>query len=255
MGEGSGNVVADVVARACRRSAAEVARRRRPRAFAEADLVDATAGVRRRGPFAAGRTRPGRRRQRIPAAGRRLRRELRRLLRRHHPGEAAGHPADGDHPHVLGRRADREGRSHRRSVRQASVVRHGTDRRHRDPVVPRTHRQRPDRIGGRTHPEPGAARAGVPPVGVDPQPAAGLHQGRLRRPVTRPRVDPGVRVVEPRGSAVRAARRRDRPGARVHAGLWHRDRVELEPVRGRRVDVARGARSSATRRRSPGRTR
>ena len=40
---------------------------------------------------------------------------------------------------------------------------------------------------------PRAARAGVPPVGVDAEPAAGLHQGRLRRPRPGPRLDAGVR--------------------------------------------------------------
>ena len=39
------------------------------------------------------------------------------------------------------------------------------------------------------------------------------------------RVEPGVRRVEPGGPALRAARRRDRPGPAVHAGLRHRHRV------------------------------
>ena len=213
---------------------------RRPGAIAEAGRLDAPARVRRRGPLAAGRARTRRFRQRLPPPGRRLRRELRRLLGRHHSGEAARHPADGDHPDVLGRRTDREGRPHRRAVREAPLGRHRADRRHRAPLVPRAHRQRPDRVRGRPHPESRASRAGVPPVGLHAQPAAGIHEGRFRRPLTSARLDAGVRVVEPGRPALRTTRRGDRPCARVHAGLRHRDRIELQPVRGRRVHLARG---------------
>ena len=112
------------------------------------------------------------------------------------------------------------------TVREAALGRHRADRRHRAAVVPRPHRQRSDGLRGRPHPEPRTSRAGVPPVGVDAQPAAGVHQGRFRRPVTGARLDAGVRVVEPGRPALRATRRRDRPCARLHAGLRHRDRVE-----------------------------
>ena len=51
-------------------------------------------------------------------------------------------------------------------------------------------------------PDPERLAAGLPPVGVDAEPAAGVHQGRLRRPRPGPRVEPGVRrVAAPRASA------------------------------------------------------
>ena len=46
----------------------------------------------------------------------------------------------------------------------------------------------------------------LPPVGVDPESVAGVHQGRVRRPVTGARVEPAVRVVERPGTPVRGDR-------------------------------------------------
>ena len=123
------------------------------------------------------------------------------------------------------------------------------------PALPRPHRQRRRAHRRGPHARPRAARAGLPPVGVDAEPAAGVHQGRLRRPVPGPRVEPGVRGHQPRGPALRAARRRDRPGAALHAGLRDRPRAEPPAPRGRLLHQPRGAASSATRRRSPARTR
>ena len=199
-------------------AAADVARRGRPRPGAEADPRVSPARVRRRGALAADRARPRRRRQRVPAAGRRLRRELRGLLRQQHQGEAARHPADGDRAHLLARRAGREGRPHRRPVRQAALVATtsgsatricrrsaATSSTTSPPPRPRACPPRP-------------ARTGVPPVGVDAEPAAGVHEGRLRRPRPGPRLDPGVRRVEPGRPAVRPAGIRDRPCPAFHAG-------------------------------------
>ena len=139
------------------------------------------------------RSAAGRRRQRVPAPGRRLRRELRGVLRRQHPGEAARHPPDGGRADVLDGRAGREGRPHRRPVRQAPLEPDRAGRRRRPAVVPRPHRQRRRLRRRRPHARPRPARPGVPPVGVDAEPAAGLHQGRVRRPHPGPRVEPGVR--------------------------------------------------------------
>ncbi len=100
------------------------------------------------------------------------------------------------------------------------------------------------------------ARAGVPPVGVDAEPAARVHQGRLRRPrraCTRGprsswrRAREGRRYEQLAGEIDRALR--------VHAGLRRRHRGQPQPARGRRLHQPRGAASSATRRRSPARTR
>ena len=111
-------------------------------------------------------------------------------------------------------------------------------------------------IRGGPRPEPGTARAGVPPVGIDAEPAAGLHQGRLRRPVTRPLVDPGVRRVQPRGPALRdSSPPRSTGRSRSCGPAASRPSRTPNLVRGRRLHLPRGAASSATRRRSPARTR
>ena len=61
---------------------------------------------------------------------------------------------------------------------------------------PRRQRRRPHRDRPHPRPDPDARR--LPPVGVDPQPAAGLHQGRLRRPLPGPHLEPAVRGGQPR---------------------------------------------------------
>ena len=198
----------------------------------------------------------GRRRQRVPAPGRRLRRELRGVLRRQHPGEAARHPADGGRAHVLAGRAGREGRAHRRPVRQAPVV--SPTERVGDVDLPsfRGHivnGPAPDRRGPGARPRP--PRAGVPPVGVDAEPAAGVHQGRVRRPRPRPRLDPGVRRVQPRGPRYEQLAAEIDRALRFMRACGDRHRVERRPPRGRRLHQPRGAACSATRRRSPARTR
>ncbi len=89
----------------------------------------APARLRRRGASAHRVARRRRRGRRVPAAGGRLRGVVRRVLRRRHPRQAQGHPADGRRAHLRHRRADGEGRPHRRAVRQAA---------HRRPPRPAT---------------------------------------------------------------------------------------------------------------------
>ena len=134
-------------------------------------------------------------------------------------------------------RAGREGRPDRRSVRQAPLGDSprliGDDE---IPVVPRPHRQRP----GAHRRRPGSR----PPTGSCRRTTSRRRRstccGRSPRagspPRPRPRLDPGVRAVEPRGPPLRAGRQRDRPGPAVHARL--RD--------GRRVEPPACARSTST---------
>ena len=63
--------------------------------------------------------------------------------------------------------------------------------------VPRPHGQRHRIHRRRPHARSRAAAVGVPPVVGHAEPAAGVHQGRLRRPLTRAPVEPGLRRVEP----------------------------------------------------------
>ena len=67
-----------------------------------------------------------------------------------------------------------------------------------------------------------------------------LHQGRLRRPHAGPRVDPGVRRLQPGGSSLRTVGGGDRRRPALHAGVRHRHRVQPEPARGRRLHQPRG---------------
>ena len=162
----------------------------------------------------------GGRGQGLPAAGRRLRRELRRVHRQQHPRHVPGAAADGGGADLRRRRAGGEGRPHGRPVRQAALVRH------RDasaastlPSLPRRHHQR-----HRVHRRRRAARsrahgAGLQPVGRDAEPAARLRPGRLCRPAPGAPLEPGFRRQLAGGGALPGARRPDRRDADLHGGL------------------------------------
>ena len=79
------------------------------------------AGLRRRGAQAQGAARRGGRGPRLPAAGRRLRRELRRVLRRQHPRHLQGDAADGGGADLRRQVPGGEDRPHGRPVRQAAL--------------------------------------------------------------------------------------------------------------------------------------
>ena len=100
------------------------------------------ARLRRRGAHAQGAAGRGLRRPRLPAAGRRLCRGLRRLRGRQDPGHAARAPADGGRAHLRRRPAGGEARPHRRPVREAALGTIGGDRRHGPAELSRRHRQR-----------------------------------------------------------------------------------------------------------------
>ena len=230
------------LARASGPTAARVAGRVRHRRRVEDAQRLSAARVRRREPQSPRRPRPGRAGRSVPPAGRRLCRVVRRVQRHVDPRAPQAHLADGGRPHLLGRGTGREGGPHRRSVRQAAVVEHRTRRRRRIAVVPWPHRQRPgtDRLGPHPRPEPSHRR--VPPVGLDAEPAASVHQGRVRRHEPGARLEPGVRRVERRGGPLRGPRRADRPGAPLHGGVRHRHDECAATPRGRLLHQPRGPR-------------
>ena len=122
--------------------AAAMARSRRARRGSRRARGAPTARVRRRGAPPDPRARRGRRRQGICAPGRRLRGVLRRLLRRLDPRQAEGHLADGGRAHLRLGCPGREGRPHRRTVRQAPVFGDRARRGSRAAGVPGPHHQR-----------------------------------------------------------------------------------------------------------------
>ena len=87
----------------------------------------------------------------------------------------------------------------------------------------------------------GADGAGLLPGGLHTEPAACVHEGRVRRPDARAHVEPRVRRSLAGGSALRGPRRRDRAGAPFHAGDRDRSRRRAHAPRGRRLDEPRGA--------------
>ena len=231
------------------RPAAGVARRGGPQAGLRPAGRPPAPGVRRRGPAPDRGPRPGRRGPGLPPPGGRLRRVVRRVQRRRHPGQAQGHPPDGGGPDLRGRRPGGEGGPDRRPVRQAprrpppsgwATGRPG--------LVPGPHGQRRPARGLGPGARPGPAGHRLPAVGLHPQPAPGLHQGRVRRPRPGPRLEPAVRGRVERGAPVRGHRRGDRPGAAVHVGLRHQpDRPRTRSTRSTSGPATR--RSSSTTRR------
>ncbi len=133
----------------------------------------------------------------VPAAGRRLRRELRRALRRQHPRLLPPVPADGRRADLRGRLARGEGRPRRRAVRQAALRADRDDRRRRAAELPRRHHQR-HRVHARgAHARSAAPARGLPAVGRDAEPAARLRDRRLRQPRERASLDARLREGQP----------------------------------------------------------
>ena len=155
----------------------------------------------------------------LPAAGRRLRRELRRLHRQQHPRHVPRAAADGRRADLRRRRAGGEGRPHGRPVRQAALVQRREDRRRRAAVLPRRQRQRL-RVHGRRAPARSRAHgAGLQPVGRDAQPAARLRPGRLCRPARGQSLEPRLRAQLAGVGALPGPRRAPRRDAELHGRL------------------------------------
>ena len=178
---------------------------------------------------------------RLPAAGRRLRRELRRVPRQQHPRHLPRAAADGGGADLwrrlpvvkVGRMAGQfaKPRSAPTETRTASTL----------PSY------RGDIINGmeftaaaRTA-RSGADAAGLQPVGGDPEPAARLRPGRLCRSPSRAPLDPGLRRRQPGGRALSRARRPADRDARLHGGLRPHLGDDAADPRDRVLHLARGA--------------
>ena len=99
---------------------------------------------------------------------------------------------------------DRQGRPDRGAVRQAALGADRAGRRARAAGLPRPHdpRRRADARGA--HARPDADGRGLQPVRRDAQPAARLHEGRLRRPDAGAPLEQGLRrAARPRAGATR----------------------------------------------------
>ena len=175
------------------------------------------AGLRRRGAQPEEGAGAGRGRRGFPAAGRRLRRELRRARRQQHPRLLPRLPADGGGADLRGGLAGGEGRPHRRPVRQAALVADREARRRRAAELSRRHHQRHRVHRGRAHARSAPPARGLSPVGRDAQPAARLRAGRLRQPRQRASVDARLRQGQPAVAPLQRARRPHLRGARLHA--------------------------------------
>ena len=162
-----------------------------------------------------------RRRQRLPAAGRRLRRELRRTRRRQYPRLLPRLPADGRGADLRRAAAGRQGRPHRRPVRQAAFVECREAGRRDAAGLSRRHHQRYRVHRGIAHSEPGTPGHGLSPVGCDAEPFARLCDGRLCQSRKRTSVDARLRQGQPAGRALPQARRPHQRNHGFHEGDRH----------------------------------
>ena len=177
----------------------------------------------------------------FPAAGRRLRRELRRARRQQYPRLLPRVPADGGGADVRGGVAGGEGRPHRRTVRQAALLADRKARRRRTAELSRRHHQRHRLHAGGAHSRSAPADRGLSAVGGDAQPAARVRARRLRQSEKRAQLDAGLREGF---AAVAPLHRTGRPhfaGARLHAGLRSRSRKPSRTARDRFLHQPRSA--------------
>ena len=234
---------ARILARARRRPPADLARRAPRRGSSCRAAGHAAARLRRRGSQASCVAGRGCRGAGVSLAGGRLRRIVSRVSCGEHSREAAHPSTDGGGSHLRRDVAGRQGRPHRRTVRQAPFLANRDDRRGRASIVLRSSDQRRHAHRRSADAGPGAHGPGLPPVGCDAQPAAGLHQGRLRRHQPRSRVESGVRRQLGRGDALRGAGSRDRARTSLHGCVRDRSRSRAAAPSDRRLDEPRGPRA------------
>ena len=177
----------------------------------------------------------------VPAPGRRLRRVLRRLQRRRDPRQAPDHPADRRRAHLLGGCPDSE----RSAESPASSPSHD-----RVPTETVDGTELPSFLGHMVNDLPFSEGDRIPQADrllrAYHQSASTLNllraftKGWLRRPAPGAVLEPGVRRNVPGGSALRAARRRDRSGAPIHGRGRHLLEAPRDP-RGRLLHQSRSA--------------
>jgi hypothetical protein len=178
-----------------------------PNSWRNKPIQQSAAGFRRRGAQAQAPARKGERGPRFPAAGRRLRGELRGAFGRQSIRDFfrvflqmavvltfAGSPAGG------------EGRAHRRAVRQAALGPDGGSRTASSlRAIAATTSTASSSTRNRARRRPGAPDHGLPPVGRHAQPAAGLRARGLCQPRARAPLD--ARVPRARARRPNATRR------------------------------------------------
>ena len=153
----------------------------------------------------------------FPAAGRRLRRELRRTFGRQHPRFLPRLPADGGGDDLRRGLADHQGRPRRRPIRQAALGRQRDAERRFAARLSRRHRQRHRVHGERAHARPAPPDRGLSPIGGDAQSAARLRHRRLRQSRKRASLDARLRQGQPAVGALSGNRRPHHRDARLHA--------------------------------------
>ena len=206
---------------------AGLSRRRRPCRRRENPRCDAAPGVCWRGPQPEGRAGRCGGRQCLPAARRRLRRELCRIRRRQDPRQLPRATANGGGADLWRGDASGEGRAHGWAVRQAALLRLRNPGQREAAQLPRRHHQRDGLRRGLTHARSAAHGAKLQPGVGDVEPAARLRSGRLCRSASGAPLEPGLCRAQPAvgalpgtgGSSVRdpGLHGRLRPDQRDHA--------------------------------------
>ena len=176
-------------------------------------------------------------RQALPAAGRRLRRNVRRLHLGSHFQPAEGAAADEPGAGAWAAPARGPHRSIRRAVRQAALDRHRNPRRHDPAELPRRHHQRAGIHRAGAHARSAPHDQGARALGDDDELRARADRWRFRRPAP-------SRVLEPQlGRALAAGRRVPAHGRRHRrCGAVHGDAVRqrgAQPQPGRLLHLAR----------------
>ncbi|OPY87992.1 MAG: hypothetical protein A4E72_01400 [Syntrophus sp. PtaU1.Bin208] len=209
-------------------AAADLAGCRGPRRDPEG-AVEASAPCFRRGePDLAEPAGRGGGRQGLRAAMRRLCRGFFPLHRTGYPGAAEGHPPDVRDPYLCRRETGHQDREVCRSVRQATLFRHGNGQRRGDPELPGRHGEQPRADKGGPNPGPAANAGGVLPGLRHSEPRTGLYPRGVCGPGFRPVLASAIAGSAPLQPEVRGTRPADSKDHQLHDR--HRVRHQYPPV-------------------------